>query len=77
MAFHAMGKTSSIDATHSHMAKSALSFVGQNCGASYNRWQGTCEACGEWNALAEEDTTGATTMPASIRLSQGALRKVQ
>ena len=49
------------------MAKSALSFVCQNCGAAYNRWQGKCESCGEWNTLVEEDTTGATTMPVSIR----------
>src|ERR1044072_7684249 len=49
------------------MAKSALSFVCQNCGAAYNRWQGKCEACGEWNTLAEEDTTGATAVPVSIR----------
>src|SRR5476651_2547583 len=49
------------------MAKNALSFVCQNCGAAYNRWQGKCESCGEWNTLAEEDTTGATTMPVSIR----------
>src|SRR6266567_485529 len=48
------------------MAKSALSFVCQNCGAAYGRWQGKCESCGEWNTLVEEDT-GATTMPASIR----------
>ena len=47
------------------MAKNTLSFVCQNCGAAYNRWQGKCEACGEWNTLAEEDTTGATTMPVS------------
>src|ERR1700749_1243646 len=49
------------------MAKNTLSFVCQNCGAAYNRWQGKCEACGEWNTLSEEDTTGATTMPASVR----------
>ena len=49
------------------MAKNTLSFVCQNCGAAYNRWQGKCEACGEWNTLAEEDTTGATTMPVSVR----------
>src|SRR6195256_4588323 len=48
------------------MAKSSLSFVCQNCGAAYNRWQGKCESCGEWNTLAEEDT-GATTMPVSVR----------
>ena len=47
------------------MAKSALSFVCQNCGAAFNRWQGKCESCGEWNTLVEE--AGATTMPVSIR----------
>src|SRR5246127_4538783 len=46
------------------MAKSALSYVCQNCGAAYNRWQGKCEACGEWNTLAEEDTGAG---PVSIR----------
>ena len=49
------------------MAKSTLSFVCQNCGAAFNRWQGKCESCGEWNTLAEEDTTGSTSMPVSIR----------
>src|ERR1700749_418741 len=49
------------------MAKNSLSFVCQNCGAAFNRWQGKCESCGEWNTLVEEDTTGVTTMPASIR----------
>src|SRR5258708_28328763 len=49
------------------MPKSALSFVCQNCGAAYNRWQGKCESCGEWNTLVEEDISGATTMPVSIR----------
>src|SRR3954471_266101 len=49
------------------MAKSTLSFVCQNCGAAYNRWQGKCESCGEWNTLAEEGTSGATTMPVSGR----------
>ena len=48
------------------MPKTALSFVCQNCGAAYNRWQGKCESCGEWNTLAEEDT-GSTSMPVSIR----------
>ena len=49
------------------MAARTQNFVCQNCGAAYNRWQGKCESCGEWNTLAEEDTTGATTMPVSIR----------
>ena len=45
------------------MAKRALSFVCQNCGAAFGRWQGKCEACGEWNTLVEEGTTAATPMP--------------
>ena len=36
------------------MAKHAPTFVCQNCGAVYTRWQGKCEACGEWNTLVEE-----------------------
>src|ERR1700730_2607760 len=29
-------------------------FVCQNCGAVYGRWQGKCESCGEWNTISEE-----------------------
>jgi DNA repair protein RadA/Sms len=36
------------------MARHALTFVCQNCGAVYGRWQGKCDACGEWNTIAEE-----------------------
>ena len=36
------------------MARRTLSFVCQNCGAVFGRWQGKCEACGEWNTIAEE-----------------------
>lgn len=36
------------------MSKRSLSVICQNCGAAYSRWQGKCEACGEWNTLAEE-----------------------
>lgn len=38
------------------MSRRTLSFICQNCGAAYGRWQGKCEACGEWNTLAEEQT---------------------
>src|SRR5256885_16920179 len=44
------------------MARRELSFVCQNCGAAYGRWQGKCDACGEWNTIAEE--SAATTRPA-------------
>ncbi len=36
------------------MSKRSLTFICQNCGAAFSRWQGKCEACGEWNTLAEE-----------------------
>ena len=39
------------------MSRRALTFVCQNCGAVYGRWQGKCDSCGEWNTVAEE--TGA------------------
>jgi DNA repair protein RadA/Sms len=44
------------------MARRTLSFVCQNCGAVYGRWQGKCEACGEWNTIAEE-SSGADSAP--------------
>ncbi len=40
------------------MARHTIAFVCQNCGAAYGRWQGKCDACGEWNTIAEE---GAAT----------------
>ena len=36
------------------MAKSRSSYVCQNCGAITQRWQGKCDACGEWNTIIEE-----------------------
>src|ERR1700686_3486292 len=36
------------------MSRRSLSFICQNCGAAASRWQGKCEACGEWNTLVEE-----------------------
>lgn len=36
------------------MAKTRTQFVCQNCGASYPKWTGKCENCGEWNTLVEQ-----------------------
>jgi DNA repair protein RadA/Sms len=36
------------------MSRRSLTFICQNCGAAFSRWQGKCEACGEWNTLGEE-----------------------
>src|SRR6266498_3120431 len=45
------------------MARRTITFVCQNCGAVTGRWQGKCDACGEWNTIVEE-TAGATEAPA-------------
>ena len=42
------------------MAKPAARYVCQSCGAVAARWQGRCEACGEWNTLAEEAARAAS-----------------
>jgi DNA repair protein RadA/Sms len=39
------------------MARNAPTFICQNCGAAYGRWQGKCEACGEWNTIVEENAS--------------------
>ncbi len=44
------------------MARRELTFTCQNCGAVYGRWQGKCDACGEWNTISEE--SGAALRPA-------------
>ena len=36
------------------MVKAKTQFVCQNCGASYSKWAGRCENCGEWNTLVEQ-----------------------
>jgi DNA repair protein RadA/Sms len=41
------------------MSRRALTFICQNCGAAYGRWQGKCEACGEWNTISEEQSGSA------------------
>lgn len=36
------------------MAKLKTTFFCQNCGTQYAKWQGQCNACKEWNTIAEE-----------------------
>ncbi|RYG93624.1 MAG: DNA repair protein RadA, partial [Alphaproteobacteria bacterium] len=36
------------------MARTKTSYVCQACGALTTKWQGRCEACGEWNTIVEE-----------------------
>jgi DNA repair protein RadA/Sms len=41
------------------MARRSTAFVCQTCGAVTGRWQGKCEACGEWNTIAAESAAPA------------------
>ncbi|RAI60834.1 DNA repair protein RadA [Roseicella frigidaeris] len=41
------------------MAKDRNRFVCQACGAVFPKWQGRCDACGEWNTLQEEAAPAA------------------
>lgn len=36
------------------MAKAKTKFVCSNCAATYPKWTGRCENCGQWNTLVEE-----------------------
>ena len=36
------------------MARSAVTYVCQQCGAIFPKWAGKCEDCGAWNTLVEE-----------------------
>jgi len=36
------------------MSKTAASFTCTECGASYRKWAGRCDACGAWNSIVEE-----------------------
>ncbi len=38
--------------------KGTIEFVCQTCGATYPRWQGKCDSCGEWNTIVEEKSGG-------------------
>jgi DNA repair protein RadA/Sms len=45
--------------------KLGVSFVCSNCGAAYNKWQGRCSTCGEWNTLTEQVEVSTATAGAS------------
>ena len=49
------------------MVKSKNLFICQNCGASYPKWIGKCENCGEWNSLVEQivDSSGKSVVARS------------
>lgn len=61
------------------MAKVKSRYVCQNCGASFAKWAGRCENCGEWNSLLEQAgiaETEAKTAIAKGKISGKALEAV-
>lgn len=51
------------------MAKAKSRYVCQNCGASFVKWAGRCENCGEWNTLVEQ--AGVVETEAKTALARG------
>lgn len=41
------------------MARTQKTYLCQSCGAVHPRWSGKCDACGEWNSIAEETQEAA------------------
>lgn len=48
------------------MAKVKSRYVCQNCGASFAKWAGRCENCGEWNSLLEQAGIAETESKTAI-----------
>ncbi|HET9818407.1 MAG TPA: DNA repair protein RadA [Rhodanobacteraceae bacterium] len=51
------------------MAKAKTAYVCSDCGAEYPKWQGQCEACGQWNTL-----SAFVVQPATKGAAAGAVR---
>ncbi len=62
-------------AEFSSMAKSKSLFVCQTCGASYPKWAGKCENCGEWNSLVEQVATSTGNSAVARGAHSGKLLK--
>jgi DNA repair protein RadA/Sms len=59
------------------MAKAKSQFVCQNCGASYGKWTGKCENCGEWNTLVEQAPVSAGKSAVARGASSGTVLSPQ
>jgi DNA repair protein RadA/Sms len=53
------------------MVKSRTQFICQNCGASYPKWTGKCDNCGEWNTLVEQAAVSQGKSAVSKSASSG------
>ncbi len=59
------------------MAKPAKRFVCQACGAVSGQWGGKCEACAEWNSIAEETAPSGPAGPAARRQKTGGAPRLE
>lgn len=48
------------------MAKVKTTYICQQCGAQYSKWQGQCSECQQWNTISEEVLTQAATNPRQV-----------
>jgi DNA repair protein RadA/Sms len=55
------------------VARAETQYVCQSCGGVHAKWAGRCEACGEWNTLAEESAPA----PVPKGLRAGAARPLE
>ena len=54
------------------MAKARSQFICANCGNVTSRWQGKCDACGEWNTLTDENIgSGIAASPGGKAMRKG------
>ncbi|HMM62309.1 MAG TPA: AAA family ATPase, partial [Candidatus Saccharibacteria bacterium] len=59
------------------MAKSRTQFICQNCGASYPKWTGKCDNCGEWNTLLEQAPLSSGKSAVARGMSTGKVLPIQ
>ncbi len=59
------------------MVKSRTQFVCQQCAATYPKWTGRCDNCGEWNSLVEQAPASQGKSAVARGVSKGAALQVQ
>ena len=55
------------------MPKSRSQFICQQCAASFSKWTGRCENCGEWNTLVEQTAEQGSSAVSKAKNSGKAL----
>ena len=58
------------------MARTSAQQVCQACGAIHPRWAGRCDACGEWNSIAEEANPEAVPIGGKAKASSRSGRNI-